>query len=319
MRRISPLLFVLASLVLAPSARAAGPQLGIADDRILLGGGPAADQAVQDWKDMGIQQVRILALWSRIAPNPNSKRKPKGFDGANPSSAKYDWAALDGAVDRLAAAGLQPLLTITGPGPLWSSRYPSKRKRAYFPSPSKFGAFARAVARRYGDRVDRYILWNEPNLAAWLQPQASCKHHRCSAVAPHVYRSLVRASYPAVHKADRDAQVLIGATSSRGSDLHSSSSTERPLAFLRALGCVDSRFRKVRSGRCQGFKSALADGYAYHPHAVLTAPDKPFLNKDDANLASLGRVESTLDRLQRHRRLRATTHRFYLYLDEFGY
>jgi len=134
-----------------------------------------------------------------------------------------------------------------------------------------------------------------------------------------VYRSLVRAAYPAVHKADRHATVLIGATSSRGSDLHSANSTERPLVFLRALGCVDSRFRKVRSGRCKGFRSALGDGYAYHPHAVLTAPDKAFRNKDDADLASLGRVESTLDRLQRHRRLRATTHRFYLYLDEFGY
>jgi hypothetical protein len=319
MRRLSPLLLVLATLLLAPSARAAGPQLGIADDRVLLGGGPAADQAVREWKEMGIQQVRILALWSRIAPSPSSKRKPKGFDGGNPDSAMYNWAALDGAVDRVVAAGMQPLLAVTGPGPLWSSRYPSKRNRAYFPSPSKFGAFAGAVAKRYGDRVDRYILWNEPNLAAWLQPQASCSRHRCSPVAPHVYRSLVRAAYPAVHKADRRATVLIGATSSRGSDLHSTRSTERPLVFLRALGCVDSRFRTVRSGRCKGFHSALADGYAYHPHAVLTAPDKPFLNSDDADLASLGRVESTLDRLQRRGRLRATTRRFYLYLDEFGY
>jgi Cellulase (glycosyl hydrolase family 5) len=319
MRRLSPLLLLLTTLVFVPAARAAGPQLGIADDRVLLGGGPAADQAVQDWKAMGIQQVRIYALWSRIAPNARSKSKPKGFDGANASSAKYNWAALDGAVDRVAAAGLQPILTITGPGPLWSSRYPSKRKPAYFPSPSKYASFAKAVAKRYGDRVNRYILWNEPNLAAWLQPQASCKHHHCYPVAAHVYRSLVRAAYPAVHQADKNASVWIGATSSRGSDLHSANSTERPLVFLRALGCVDSKFAKVRTGRCKGFHSALADGYAYHPHAVLVAPDKPFANKDDADLASLGRVESTLDKLQAHGRLRATTHRFSLYLDEFGY
>ena len=73
------------------------------------------------------------------------------------------------------------LLTITGPGPLWTSRHPSKKKPAYYPSPSKFAAFARAVALRYGDRVDRYIVWNEPNLAAWLQPQAKCvKHLGCT-------------------------------------------------------------------------------------------------------------------------------------------
>jgi hypothetical protein len=319
MRRLSPPLLLLAALVFVPSARAAGPQLGIADDRILLGGGPAADQAVQDCKDMGIQQVRIYALWSRIAPNAKSKRKPKHFDGANPNSAKYDWAALDGAIDRVVAAGMAPIITITGPGPLWSSRYPSKRKPAYFPSPSKYASFAKAVAKRYGDRVNRYILWNEPNLAAWLQPQASCKHHRCYPVAAHVYRSLVRAAYPAVHKFDKNASVWIGATSSRGSRLHSANSTERPLVFLRALGCVNSHFAKVRTGRCKHFRSALADGYAYHPHAVLVAPTKPFKNKDDADLASLGRVESTLDKLQHRKRLRATTHRFYLYLDEFGY
>ena len=34
--------------------------------------------------------------------------------------------------------------------------------------------FAGEVAARYGDRVDRYILWNEPNLGGWLRPQASC-------------------------------------------------------------------------------------------------------------------------------------------------
>ena len=84
-------------------------------------------------------------------------------------------------------------------------------------------------------------------------------------------------------------------------------------------GCVDSKFRKLRSGRCKSFKPATGDGFAFHPHGVLTAPDKAFPHADDVSLASLGRLESALDKLQRGGGLKATTRRFNLYLDEYGY
>jgi hypothetical protein len=324
MRRLAavilPTVAALAALLHPAPAHASGPALGIADDRVLLGGGFAARQAVETWAGLGVQQVRITAMWNKIAPSPRSKSRPKGFDAADSASPGYQWTALDNAVDLAKANGIQPILMVTGPGPYWASRHPSHRSGTYYPSPSAYAQFAAAVAQRYGDRVDTYILWNEPNLAAWLTPQAKCrKHHACTPVAPGVYRSLVRAAYPAVHKADSHATVLIGATSSRGSDLHSASSTERPLAFLRALGCVNSHYSKLRSGACKHFKAATGDGYAYHPHNVLLAPTKPFPNHDDADLASLGRVETTLDKLQRRGRLKATTHRFFLYLDEYGY
>src|SRR4051794_14861474 len=90
-----------ALLIFAAPARAAGPQLGIADDRVLLNGGPAADQAVAAWSQLGVQTVRIYALWSRIGPSA-----PGG---------EYSWVQLDAAVDRVVGAGMQPILTITGP------------------------------------------------------------------------------------------------------------------------------------------------------------------------------------------------------------
>ena len=71
--------------------------------------------------------------------------------------------------------------------------------------------------------------------------------------------------------------------------------------FLRALGCVSSGFRKLRTGDCRGFKPARADGFAFHPHGTLISPDSAYRNRDDVNLASLGRLESALDRLQRGR------------------
>ena len=53
---------VLAALLIftAAPAHAAGPQIGIADDRILLAGGPNADKAVLEWQEHGIQTVRML-------------------------------------------------------------------------------------------------------------------------------------------------------------------------------------------------------------------------------------------------------------------
>ena len=187
------------------------------------------------------------------------------------------------------------------------------------PSRARFAGFAAEVARRYGAAVDRYIIWNEPNLPSWLQPQAKCSRGRCTPVAPHLYRGLVRSARPAIRAADPGAQVLIGAMSSRGHELRSRNATMRPLAFLRALGCVDARGRRLRTGSCKGFKPATGDGFAFHPHGTLVSPDRAYPNRDDVNLASLGRLESVLDRLQRGGRLRASTRRFGLYLDEYGY
>jgi hypothetical protein len=297
---------VLAALVLlAAPARAAGPELGIADDRVLLAGGADADKAVLEWQQHGVQTVRIYALWSRIAPG-----SPTG---------SYDWGSLDQAVARVTGAGMKPMLTITGPGPLWVSRRAERGEPRYDPDPKLYGEFAGMVAARYGEQVDRYIIWNEPNLGGWLRPQAACFGKVCNPVAPHLYRDLVAAAYPAIHDADSKAKVLIGAMSSRGSRLSNENANHRPLAFLRALGCVDAKFKKLSTGRCKNFKPAPADGFAFHPHGVLASPESVFPNPDDVSLASLSRLTTVLDRLSGARRLKGAKRKLDLFLDEFGY
>jgi hypothetical protein len=309
------LLAVVAALLLTAPARAAGPEIGVADDRALMEGGADPDCIVAEWSAQGVDVVRIFALWSRIAP----ALQPAGFGGADPNAPGYGWGPLDEAMRRARGAGLKVMLTVTGPGPAWTSRSPARREPRYKPDPAKFAAFAHAVASRYGADVDRYIVWNEPNLPSWLQPQASCARRGCTPVAPHLYRGLVRAARPAIRAADPGAEVLIGAMSSRGQNLRSRNATLRPLVFLRALGCVDARYRRLRSGMCKRFRPATGDGFAFHPHGTLTSPDTAYRNRDDVNLASLGRLEGVLDRLQRGGRLRASTRRFGLFLDEYGY
>ena len=125
MRRLIPLVLLL-TCALAATARAAGPEVGIADDRVLLlGAGPDADRAVRAWKADGVDIVRILATWRTIAPAADALDPPEGFVADDPNDPHYDWRRLDDAVNRVRFAGMKVMLTVTGPGPLWSSRSPS--------------------------------------------------------------------------------------------------------------------------------------------------------------------------------------------------
>jgi hypothetical protein len=302
-------------LVFARPAEAASPEIGIADDRILMAGGPTADRAVAEWRDMGVDTVRIFALWSQIAP----ARKPSGFRPADPNDPHFQWFYVDQAVDRVRAAGMSVTLTVTGPGPAWTSSAPGRRQGRWKPRPSAYAAFAAATAKRYASRVDRYILWNEPNISIWLSPQARCRRGRCTPVAPHLYRNLARAAYPAIAANDPVSEIVIGALSPRGQRLRNTNTVMRPLLFLRRLGCRTNTFQRMTTAECRGFKPAIADGFAIHPYSGRLAPELRHPNADDVGLAQVRTLSATLDRLQRARALRATARRFPIFIDEYGY
>ncbi len=314
---------LLLGVALAPAAQA-NPQVrvGIADDGVLLHSPERAPQVVAQWAAAGIESVRVQVRWAGVAPGEMSPTMPLGFHPSDPGDPQYDWGYLDTAIGLLVANGLTPILTVTGSGPLWSSRVPSLGSPRYQPDPAKFGDFATAVARRYGKVASQYLIWNEPNQPLWLQPQQECpvKGRRCTPVAPHTYRALVRAAYPAIHRADPGAQVIAGTLAPRGADPLQRNRPLRPLAFVRAFGCVDEKLRPVRTGRCRGFRPARIDGFAYHPHSIKASPSTPSAHTDDANIADLGKLEKTLDAVQRTRGFTTPTGaRTPLHLTEFGY
>jgi hypothetical protein len=318
MTRILPGLLVLGLLLLVPaSPAAAAPAVGIADDRVMLGGGTLADQAVAEWQKLGIDDVRILAYWRSITPNSNSRSKPSGFDADNPNDPRYQWYVVDQAVNRVRAAGMTVTLNLTGPGPLWSSSNPSKRMPQYKPKPAEYAAFVKAAALRYGATVDRYVLWNEPNLNKWLAPQSSCKRGRCTPVSPHLYRNLVRLAYSAIKRSDPTSEVVIGALGPRGRTARTWKSTMHPMLFLRQLGCRSDSFRRIRSGSCKRFKAASLDGFGVHPYN-FRAPEVPNPGGDSLSVAQLPNLIRTLDRLKRGRGLRSSR-RIDVFVDEYGY
>jgi hypothetical protein len=323
MPKLTLLIALLATLAVAAPAQAhSSPEVGMADDRILLKGTPEqVDSTVKTWKAMGVDSVRTFARWASIAPDPLAKQMPAGFDPSNHADPLYSWGTLDRAIDAVRGADMNVILTITGSGPLWGMSSPANGNDGYRnPSPAKFAQFAAAVAKRYGDRVDTYILFNEPNQPGWLQDQAVCAKGKCVEHAPHLYRRLVRAAEPAVRAADPGSTILIGALAPSGKSQTARNKSMRPLQFLRAFGCVNRKYKRVRTGECKDFRPATADGFAYHPHGIRLAPDKRSSNRDDAQMADLSRLTTVLDKLTSRGRMKVRgAKRFPLYLTEYAY
>lgn len=320
----------LLSLVLAALGAAIGSSaalaartmaVGLADDATVLWDQENAPSVVARWKAAGIETVRVDVRWAFVAPDAMAATPPLGFDASDPDAPEYDWERIDRAVAILRTAGLKPMLVLTGSGPLWATRDPALGNPRHLPDPVAFGRFATAVAKRYGTAVRQYIVWNEPNQPLWLQPQQECVAlGRCTPVAPHVYRDLLRAAYPAIHAADRDAEVLAGSLAPRGIPPVKRNSQLRPLAFLRAFGCVNVKLKAVRTGRCKGFQRPAMDGFAYHPHPVTKSPSTPAKQPDDAAIADVRKLERTLDAIQRARGFTTPGGRKVdLHFTEFGY
>jgi hypothetical protein len=293
------------------------PEVGIEDENLIFT--PQASQFAAQWRSMGVEYVRVQAYWNALSPSPNSPTIPSGFDPSNPNDPRYNWAPLDAAVNAVVRNGMRVMLTLNQSGPRWASTQPNVATPSWMPSPTRFAQFTTAVARRYGSRVDRYLDGSEPNQRMFLAPQYSCRGRSCTPVAPHIYRALVNASYPAIRGADPGAQVFIGELAPIGSPPTPTSGLT-PLKFLQEMACVDSRFRTLRAARCRGFRAATGNGFGYHPYVnTKTPPTSPVRNTQLAKIGDISRLLGWLDRLTARRRLRATTGRFRVYFTEFGY
>jgi len=166
--------------------------------------------------------------------------------------------------------------------------------------------------------VRLWVPWNEPNQPAFLMPQWRRDKRGLRPESPHAYRRLYQAAYAAIKGVDPADQVLLGNTApsaprSAGDPAHSG---VPPLAFLRALACVDGSLRPLRVPECRGFTPIAADGYAHHPYSRTSAPNASDADPDDAPLADTDRLEALLDQLGQRGRIAPGLP---LYLNEYGY
>ena len=289
------------SLAAAPSSQAArGMELAIQDEGVFVVGNKRwqGDKPYEYARAIGVTRIRVNLAWAyTMYPIQYSARK-------RPRVISYDFSNIDALVNRAAENGMRVHLSLTGPAPRWANSRKNQPQRGawYKPNATEFGKWASVVAAHFRGRVDRYSIWNEPNWKTWLGPLSR---------GPALYRSLYSRGYTAVKKADRRAKVLIGETSPYGRPGLSTA----PLAFLRAVTCVNKKYKRARN--CTKLK---ADGYAHHPYDFRHAPAFQYPGEDNVTIGTLSRLTKALDKLSRAGVLRKNGGgRMPLYLTEYGY
>jgi hypothetical protein len=149
-------LITLALLALAgPAAAHASPtqESYFQDDDQLEFSTPTHVAKVLDQlKGLGVDRIRVTVFWGSVAPSPNAKAKPKGFDGSDPDAYEQaKWDRYDTLAKLAQARGIGVMWDIAGPAPNWATPSPSRRDldTVWRPSTAEFGAFVRAVGTRF--------------------------------------------------------------------------------------------------------------------------------------------------------------------------
>ena len=281
----------------ASDVRAArGMEIALQDDPVFVSGNYFnMDRGYRLARSFGVTRLRVNVNWAFMMSSAQQRARRK------PSGLVYGFGRFDRTIDTAAKYGIRIHASLTGPAPRWATG--NRRKvSGHRPNAAEFERFATAAAQYFKGRVDRYSIWNEPNWRTWLQP---------SKAAPGLYRSLYLRGYRAIKRVDPAAKVLIGETSPYRRRGFSSA----PIAFLRSLACVNTRYR--RRGSCPQLR---ADGYAHHPYDFRHSPSYRYPGRDNATMGTLGNLTRALDRIQRAGRLRFNGRgRMPVYLTEFGY
>jgi hypothetical protein len=304
---------------------------------------------------LGAERVRVAVRWQLIAPNPSSRRRPH-FNASDPGAyPAAKWAVWDTVVRAAKQDGMGLNFDLLGGAPLWATGPGAPKDKPYpswEPSASEFGSFVRAVATRYsgnydpvlkriapgdpGDlpRVGYWSIWNEPDYGPSLAPQGVPGNLKVEN-SPRMYRGLLDAGWSALRATGHGHDtVLIGELAPRGESYWGVFSGMKPLTFMRALYCVDSRYHELRgsaaairgcpataagSRRFRAAHPALfqATGVADHPYMRWYPPNREA--QPDPNYSTLGEIrlfERALDHLVR---VYGSGTRFPIYDTEFGY
>lgn len=204
------------------------PLLGVNADLDQYDGDQLA-QMLDRMETANIHWVRQFFDWSAIQPEADT----------------FAWETADHIVSAFEGRDLQLVAVLMG-APLWARErdHPTSPPRA----PADFARFAAAFAERYGDIIDHYQIWDEPNLgAAWgeSEPRAS------------EYTALLSAAYQAIHGVDSRAVVIAAAlapTVERGGRNISD------LIFLEQMYAFGAaQYMDAAAGKPYGFNTSPAD------------------------------------------------------------
>lgn len=288
------------------------------DDAVLLGEPRDVATALDDLRELGVDWVRVTASWSAIAPEPESTRRPR-FDATDPDAyPRGAWDRLDRVFAGARERGMEVSIDIGFFAPRWavSRRAEPPDRQRYGIDVDAYADFAEAVASRYPEAV-AFTIWNEPNFPGFFLPQWRRRGGDWVPASPHAYRAMLEAAVPRVEEAAPDSLVLVGGTSSIGTDRpDESGDAMQPVTFLLELACVDERLDPLGRPECRDFEPLPGDGYGHHPLSIFLPPWEEDPEPGNVRLADLERLTRLLDRLHRAGR---TERELPVYVTEYGY
>jgi hypothetical protein len=240
----------------------------------------------------------VNVIWSRVAPV-----RPSIPD--DPSSAGYDWTAVDSAVKDLHARGLDVMLMLYD-APGWAEapgRPSAVSPGSWRPDPKAFGQFATAAAIRYDGhtpepghlftflpRVRYWQAWNEPNLDQYLSPQRVKAAHGERTVGPALYRPLLNALYASVKRVASSNYVVAGGTTSYGNaNKPLGKQATAPVVFYRGLFCLKGPALKPASG-CPAVDLDAVD---HHPYKAQ-GPASHAVGRDEVAVPDIYKISRVL-------------------------
>src|SRR3954452_23792422 len=322
---------VAAVCVCAAPAHAARGQLTMMEDstQLLTLGNRPRTFALDTFKALGANIVKVRVEWRDYAPDPAPRRKPASFDAADPGDYPAGvWTALDAAVRGIVARGMTPFLMVGPPAPEWATTGPTKRYVGVWKTnPAEYGAFVRAIGRRYAGanqglpRVSMWSVWNEPNHPQFIQPLSERVRGKMVPTAADQYRRLyTAATAPFAASGHAADTILFGEVLPIGQGRLGALNTIRPLLWLREFFCLDARYRPFRGSAasargCKAFPKIATSGFAIHPYTKPVGARSPLPSPDDATIGQIARVAKALDRIAKTRRVRKGLP---IYSTEFG-
>jgi hypothetical protein len=344
-------------VIRAAPALASPSQVSVIEDDTRLQADPVG--TLERMRALGADVVRVSMPWLTIAPAPKSVRAPQGFDASNPAAyPAANWKLWDTIVTDANRDGITVDLDVMGGAPRWAQgpgRPAGNGNPNWEPSQADYGEFVQAVATRYDGqytpagqaaplpRVSFWSIWNEPDYGPSLAPQG-VPGDLSVENSPRMYRGLLDVAWAALqatgHTSATDT-ILFGELAPRGEKKWGVFSGMKPLVFLRALYCVNSRYRPLSgtAARIRGCPTTAAasrlfpvhspalfdaTGFSDHPYMRWYPPNRE-VDPDPTNgspttgyasLAVIGNLDYALDRLQA---VYGSQTRFPIFDTEFGY
>jgi endoglycosylceramidase len=170
-------------VIVNPATNYAAPQPGLST-HTSLSNVAAQEQELALEETLGTTIIRTDFRWSKIEP----------VEG------EFDFAAYDGLVDNALSHG-QEVVALLDYSQGWAEVEPDNTSTL---DVTKFAAFAGATAAHFADRIERYEIWNEPNLQRFWKPDPN----------PAAYANLLVAASKAVRANDPSATVVFGGLAS---------------------------------------------------------------------------------------------------------